>query len=337
MNFNFDDIHTTEKLLTRFGEEDIMERMGVPIEEAVEGGRFCSPYRDDNTPTCSVWRADGNDRLYYMDWALFDKPLDIYDLYMHVYGVGSFKDASAGIWDMMTKKDPSRSAQEHIQQVRSKSSNETKVTATPRAWSIEDTRWWSSFGISMSTLIQFDVEPIQSAFLGHDLIYNHVPDIVKPGYLYTFPEAIKVYFPHRGYNRFYHDSGKTVQGWTQLPAEGDFVVVTKSMKDVMLLHELQIPAVAPMSESILLDQDSVVSLKKRFKNVVVLMDNDHAGIVALRKYKAQGLTILMLSRHWAKDISDFYLKYGIDRTSRLINATKWNLLKGGSSLSHFKL
>jgi hypothetical protein len=337
MNFNFDDVHTKDKLLERFAEEDIMEMMGVPIEDAIEGGRFCSPYRNDGSPTCSVWRASGNDRLYYMDWAVFDKPLDIYELYMHVYGVASFTEASDGIWTMMTEENPSRTAQQRISEIRSKSSNETKVTATPRPWTEADTRWWSSFGITMPTLIQFDVQPVQSAFLGQDLIYNYIPKVVKPGYLYTFKGAIKVYFPHRGYNRFYHDNGKTVQGFDQLPADGEFVVVTKSMKDVMLLHELGVPAVAPMSESILLDQDSVASLKKRFKNVVVLMDNDHAGIVALRKYKVQGLRILMLSRNWAKDISDFYLKYGVNKTSRLINATKWHLLHGGASLSQFKL
>jgi hypothetical protein len=337
MNFNFDDIHTTEKLLTRFGEEDIMERMGVPIEDAVEGGRFCSPYRNDSTPTCSVWRAPGNDRLYYMDWAVFDEPLDIYELYMHVYSVDSFKEASDGIWDMMTSESSSRTALQRISEIRSKSSDETKVTAVPRSWSKEDVAWWSSFGITKETLIHFNVQPVQSVFLGQDIIYNYIQNVVKPGYVYTFNEAIKVYFPHRNYNRFYHDSGKIVQGWDQLPAEGDFVVVTKSLKDVMLLHELGISAVAPMSESILLDQDSVASLKKRFQHVVVLMDNDHAGIVALRKYKVQGLRILMLSRHWSKDISDFYLKYGVNKTSRLINATKWHLLHGGASLSQFKL
>jgi hypothetical protein len=333
MNFNFDEIQNSENLLKRYSEEDIMERMGVPITEE----RFKSPYRNDNKPTCSLWRAPGNDKLYYMDWALFSDPIDVYDLYMHVYNVSTFNEALTGIWEMMSEDVSSRTVQQRISEIRSKSSNETKVTAGPRPWRIEDIKWWSSFGISKYTLIHFDVQPIQSAFLGHDLIYNYIPDAVKPGYLYTFPGSIKVYFPHRKYNRFYHDSGKTVQGWTQLPAEGEFVVITKSMKDVMLLYELGVPAVAPMSESILLDQDSVVSLKKRFAYVVVLMDNDHAGIVALRKYKAQGLRILMLSRFWSKDISDFYLKYGISKTSRLVNATKWHLLNGGASLSQFKL
>jgi len=332
MKFNFGDIKSSKSLLSKYSEEEIMERLGVPIEE----GRFCSPYRDDKTPTCSLWRAPGNERLYFMDWAVFDEPVDVFDLYRYI-NYCSFDAAIEGLWELMSGDVSSQTLSVKESIVNVKSVSQTRVRAQTLALTEDDLRWWSRFGITKETLNKFNVLKAEYIWLGQDLIYTAGPG-VKPGYVYRFfKDSIKVYFPHRTYNRFYHNDGSMIQGWSQLPAEGDLVIVTKSYKDVMFFFEEGIPAVAPQSESILLDKQSVEELRSRFTNVVVLMDNDRAGIIALRKYKRLGLKIYMLSRTWSKDISDFRLKYGANKTSRLIAATKWNLLNGGSSLSNFKL
>lgn len=62
-----------------------------------------------------------------------------------------------------------------------------------------------------------------------------------------------------------------------LPKSGDYVVVTKSMKDVMVFYELGIPAIAPISENCYLTDAQHNKLIKRFKHVVLVYDNDRAG------------------------------------------------------------
>ena len=55
-----------------------------------------------------------------------------------------------------------------------------------------------------------------------------------------------------------------------LPKEGgDFVVITKSMKDCMLFHEYNIPAIAPCSENLFLTDLVVSNVKEKFPDIEI--------------------------------------------------------------------
>lgn len=68
-----------------------------------------------------------------------------------------------------------------------------------------------------------------------------------------------------------------------LPKDGDYVIVTKSLKDVMVFHEFGIPAIAPISENCYLTDAQHNKLLKRFKHVVLVYDNDKPGRQATLK------------------------------------------------------
>ena len=71
-----------------------------------------------------------------------------------------------------------------------------------------------------------------------------------------------------------------------LPKSGDILVVTKSMKDVMVLYQLGIPAIAPISENCFLTEAQYNKLQSRFKYIVLLYDNDRPGLrsmISIRK------------------------------------------------------
>ena len=112
---------------------------------------------------------------------------------------------------------------------------------------------------------------------------------------------------------------------------GNLLVVTKSMKDVMLLYELGIPAIAPCSENVFLTDNQYNKLRPHFDNCIVLFDNDIAGVQNLRKIKKQHpeLICTCIPRSLSKDISDFYAKYGKKKTIALIEEAKEYYLNGG--------
>lgn len=333
MKFNFNDIKNKETLLARYSEEEIMEMMGVPIEER----RFCSPFRNDRTPTCSLWRAPGNEVLYYMDWAVFNEPVDCFGLYMYLYNC-TFNEAIVGIWGAFDREFSSKPSTKSNHVIDARTITETKIVATSRSWTPKDLRWWNNFGVTRVELDKYLVRPAEIVWLGDRIIYQHSSSQIPSAYFYTFPEGIKVYFPSRDYNRFYHNNGKLVQGWEQLPDHGEIVVVTKSLKDVMLFSRFNLPAVAPQSESILLSNDTLVELHSRFDKVVIVYDQDRAGIIALLKYRKLGLTVFMLPKKWgAKDMTDFYAKYGLDKTSELIASTKEYLQNGGTQSFNYTI
>jgi len=67
-----------------------------------------------------------------------------------------------------------------------------------------------------------------------------------------------------------------------LPKEGgEYIVITKSLKDVMCLYEFGIPAIAPCSENLFLTESQYEKIKKKFKRILVLYDNDRPGMSAM--------------------------------------------------------
>jgi hypothetical protein len=330
MQFNFDDLRDKVTLLTRYSQEEIMEIMGIPTGQR----RFCSPFRDDRNPTCTLWKAQSG-KLYFMDWAMFEQPKDVFEVYMYLYRA-DFSEAVIGLWDLFerefTGENPRQTPRIEVD------SEELKIDVAFRELVYKDLRWWRSFGVEKDILEKYNVRAVQSVWINERLTYNRVNYDVTPGYAYVFRDGSKkVYFPFKDYNRFLHDNAQIIQGYDQLPDKDSLLVITKSMKDVMLLHSLGVSAIAPQSEGIPISIEIIDELRVRFQNIVVLFDTDRAGIKGLRKYKVLNLPVYTLKRDWkTKDISDFYLKYGVDQTLELVTIFKGSL-RGGPNLSSFKI
>jgi hypothetical protein len=330
MKYDFNDTLSVQKLLNLRTDEQIMELMGVPVFER----RFCSPYRDDKNPTCSLRRGD-NGFLYYMDWAAMTNPVDFVDLYRHLHSC-DFKEALEGILKMINNNVPSQTFATVVRH-ESRTASETLIKADDRPFAFVDLQWWGRFGITKSTLEFFKVWALLRAWVGNDMIYQYIPEAgVKPAYLYR-NAGIKLYFPHRSYNRFYQNDGRSVQGYMQLPQTGKFCLITKALKDVMLAYELGLPAVAPQSEGVMLSDALLAELDFRFDYLLVLLDNDRAGIASLRKYKAKNLPIFMFPRKsGSKDLTDYRERCGPEKTFDLVQKVKNAYLVGKRlSLSEF--
>jgi len=153
--------------------------------------------------------------------------------------------------------------------------NAIKLGKNRRKWLAHDILYWQQFGISVSTLEKFNVEPLE---------YFHINNsIIKADrHCYCFieykdgKETYKIYQP---FNQFYkwlnsHDDS-IWQGWDMLPSRGHDLIITKSLKDVMALYEVaETPAVALQSENILPKIHVFKQLDERFINKYSLYDND---------------------------------------------------------------
>ena len=64
-------------------------------------------------------------------------------------------------------------------------------------------------------------------------------------------------------------SASKLQGAKQLDTENiDFIVIQKAMKDLMLMHEYDIPSVAPTSENTPISDKVLKKLQDKYKKVV---------------------------------------------------------------------
>jgi DNA primase len=87
------------------------------------------------------------------------------------------------------------------------------------------------------------------------------------------------------------------------------ICICASLKDALCLWaNTGIPSIAVQGEGYSMSDTAIEELKRRFKHIYILFDNDEAGLVDGVKLAEQtGFTNIVLPRiNEAKDISDLY-------------------------------
>ena len=292
--------------------------LGVPIKK----GLFKSPLRRDQHTTCSFFRGKtGN--LYFKDFAT-GQCLTFVGVVMEKYSC-TYHNALKIIakdFGYIQSDDVKRRALPEIKvQPKFESEKETFIQVEIKDFSESELKWWNSFGISEQTLKKYKIYSVKTVFLNGNIYAQSTQHSPIFGYYFGKKENIeqwRIYIPKRKEFRFIGNvSTKTVQGYKQLPESGKLLVITKSMKDVCLLSTLGIPAVAPNSETQFVSDKMLDELRGRFKNIVLLYDSDVTGVHFMNKIRKQhrDLIVCMIPRKYgAKDISDFYQKYGKSKT-----------------------
>lgn len=317
-NFTIEPKITKEFLLSKNSEETYMAYyLNVPVRK----GLFKSPLRVDNHNTCSFFRGKSGN-LYFKDFAT-GQCLTFEGVVMAKYGC-TYQTALKIIakdFGYIQQQTSVKKVKLPEIQPKFESEKETFIQVEIKDFSESELKWWNSFGISEKTLKKYKVFSIKTVFLNGNIYAQSTQHSPIYGYYFGKKENIeqwRLYFPKRKDFRFLGNvSTKTIQGYKQLPKDGKLLVITKSMKDSMLLDTLGIPSLSPNSETQFISEERLSELRKRFKNIILLYDSDKTGVKFMNKIKKQyhDLIICMIPRKYkAKDISDFYQKYGKDKT-----------------------
>jgi hypothetical protein len=319
-NFTIDPKITKEFLLSKNSEETYMAYyLGIPVKK----GLFRSPLRSDNHNTCSFFRGrSGN--LYFKDFAT-GQCLTFEGVVMEKYRC-TYPNALKIIAKDFGYIQSSEVKKQEIKiQPKFEGEKETFIQVEIKDFSESELKWWNSFGVTKQTLDKYKVYSIKTVFLNGNIYAQSTQHSPIYGYYFGKRENIeqwRIYMPKRKEFRFIGNvSTKTIQGYKQLPDNGKLLVITKSMKDTMLLSSLGIPAVAPNSETQFVSEKLLDEFRERFKNIVLLYDSDLTGVRFMNKIRKQyrDLIVCMIPRKYeAKDISDFYQKYGRSKTISLI-------------------
>ena len=319
-NFTIDPKITKEFLLSKNSEETYMSYyLGIPVKK----GLFRSPLRADNHNTCSFFRGrSGN--LYFKDFAT-GQCLTFEGVVMEKYHC-TYPNALKIIAKDFGYIQSSEVKKQEIKiQPKFEGEKETFIQVEIKDFSESELKWWNSFGVTKQTLDKYKVYSIKTVFLNGNIYAQSTQHSPIYGYYFGKKENIeqwRIYMPKRKEFRFIGNvSTKTIQGYKQLPNNGKLLVITKSMKDTMLLSSLGIPTVAPNSETQFVSEKLLDEFRERFKNIVLLYDSDLTGVRFMNKIRKQyrDLIVCMIPRKYeAKDISDFYQKYGRSKTISLI-------------------
>lgn len=323
MNFSFQPKITKELILSRFSEEQLMEYyLHLPVKK----GLFRSPLRRDKQPTCSFYRNKSG-TLIFKDFAT-GQHLNVFDVVQSIFKCDYFESLRiiandfGIVRDNTLRKNPGKI---NLNPIKIKDKEISKIQIEVQEFTDSELKWWGKYGISKDILKRFDVYSCKHVFLNDQLFaksQQHCPIFGYYGKKYQGLELWRCYFPKRTSFRFITNwPSKKIQGYDQLPKKGKLLVITKSMKDSMCLYSCGITACAPNSENLFIPDKVLEDLKNRFKNIVVLYDNDRPGLYNMAKIRKEHpeLTYVFIPKKYgSKDISDFYKDHGRKETLNLI-------------------
>lgn len=323
MDFSFQPKITKELILSRFSEEQLMEYyLHLPVKK----GLFRSPLRRDKQPTCSFYRNKSG-TLIFKDFAT-GQHLNVFDVVQSIFRCDYFESLRiiandfGIVRDNTLHKNPGKI---NLNPIKIKDKEISKIQIEVQEFTDGELKWWGKYGISKDILKRFDVYSCKHVFLNDQLFaesQQHCPIFGYYGKKYQGLELWRCYFPKRTSFRFITNwPSKKIQGYDQLPKKGKLLVITKSMKDSMCLYSCGITACAPNSENLFISDKVLEDLKSRFRNIVVLYDNDRPGLYNMAKIRREHpeLTYVFIpKRYGSKDISDFYKDHGRKETLNLI-------------------
>jgi 5S rRNA maturation endonuclease (ribonuclease M5) len=301
--FNLGEVIDKEFVLTRIHQEFIFEKY---LEIKIEfGKKYLNPLRIDNNPDC-YFNYDKRGILKFVDFAR-GWSWDCFNVVQIKYNC-SFKDSLLIISNdfNLTNKPVDIKLVESFRNKSFYKKEECIIDIKIRNWRKYDIEYWNQFGIDLTTLQFFKVIPIEYAWINKELIYTFRNNDLA--YYYNFNNKDgQLYLPFRNKNKnkFYITSSNIVMGYDQLPLSGDYLIITKSYKDIMSMNSFEIPAISPSSENVLIKKQVIDDFKKRFKNIYTLYDNDIAGKKAsLKMKKSFHTTPLLFPKDHYKDFSD---------------------------------
>jgi hypothetical protein len=305
---------------------------------------FCATYRIDNNPSFSIRENKYTGRLSGVDWAR-DWHGDIFNYLEMVYSI-SFYYTLIKInidFDLKLAYSTLRYPIEGLKVNKISSEDKIKVEnynvaikasqiklqIVKRVSTERDIEYWAQYGISRETLNYYHVTPVLELYRNGECIYRYISldSEYDPCFAYYFPRSkhIKCYFPYRKDRRFLGNISNLtdIQGYDQCDIKGPsrLLVLTKSMKDCMLLHEFGIDAIAIHGETQKFSPDFIRHIKKYYPRIVSLYDRDPSGFLGARYlWKEYRIAPFFIpKRTECKDISDLYKKHGREVAEKMIH------------------
>lgn len=264
-----------------------------------------------------------------------------------MYGL-SFPEAVKKVAEDLLSEDKKESLQSKILHQKQEIDRLTKpiikekinFSLIGKKWNKSEWFFWKKYGITIKTLRKYKVKSLSYVAINNKTLFRSEAD--NPLFAYIVNKGVKIYRPYsiskanKWRNNLTEDD---IEGLEQLGLDKlkayktrNLLIITKSLKDVMVLSEMGYDAIASHSETSMIKDELITKIKKHYKNVVVLFDNDSAGIKGALAYKERyGFDSIFLDL--SKDISDSVVTLGFLETKA---AFKNKIIKNGYDFSRTK-
>lgn len=274
-----------------------------------------SPLREDRNPSFGIYSPDGT-KVKYIDFSTRDNG-DIFTLLMKMWNMPLNEVCNRILDDFSKNLKSTINVSRSVPNYRTESTRHHSDTlrCKTREWRDYDLKYWASYGIPLEWLKYADVYPIS-----HKIILRGEDKMIfgADKHAYVFVEykegrtSLKIYQPYnkKGFKWTNSHDKSVISLWTKVPEYGEMICICSSLKDALCLWaNTGIPALAIQGEGYGISDTAINELKRRYKKVYILLDNDEAGLLnGDRLSKSTGFINIVLPKEYgAKDISDLFL------------------------------
>lgn len=200
-----------------------------------------------------------------------------------------------------------------------KQSSKYKVSSMSfRSWNTQDQYLWTQFNIGSKLLEEYCVRPLDYYTMTNESKELTIHGNYLYGYFRQDGSLYKIYQP-KTLDKKFIKVGSHIQGLEQCKPDMKYLIIVSSLKDIMSLKSLKlsnINIVAPDSENTLIRRDYMEEWKVEYDMIIVLFDNDPAGIAAMEKYKKEYPFVETALLPMSKDLSDSIKDSGVKEVRR---------------------
>ena len=284
-----------------------------------------SPLRPDNRPSFGLYSPDGT-HINYIDFGTKDKgtTLTLLSKMWNTDTYNTIKKINDEI-GLISNSHGIITLNKSNNRVVVKKSVSTDLKCKIREWKDYDIKYWESYGISLKWLKLAEVYPISHKIIVKN---NHSYVFKADKYAYAYVEhkegkvTLKIYQP---FNKKYKWSNKhdksVISLWTKVPEYGDKLCICSSLKDALCLWaNTAIPSLSIQGEGYSMSKTAIDELKRRYKKVYILLDNDITGLLdGVKLAEETGfINIILPQFEGGKDVSDLMKAKGKEAFLKII-------------------
>lgn len=279
-----------------------------------------SPLRQDDKPSFSVF-TDRKGTLRFKDFGTGSTG-DCFTLIQQMFGIDFYSSlvriSEDFKLDLMYDKrnvvhKPFDGFVTAIKELKFDAKKSINVKIQP--YTFVDKYYWEQYGINEEVLKYYNIFSCKCVFIGDKVVGYYKNNDPMYGYLFYKDDVYtwKIYRPlSLTGHKWMSNTNRTIfQGWDQLPERGELIIITKSLKDVMVLRTLGFISAALQNEITSIKDTVARELYERFNKVYILNDFDLTGVKGANNLKKKyGFFPIFLQdfrtrNNGYKDISDF--------------------------------
>jgi len=287
----------TDKLFDVVSSYDIYCEL---IGEEIEVGKvILSPIRKDKRPTFILFVPEDKDEVFFKDFAWRGGNVFTFVRLFALYQEGITLNTRLSIIQYIDSKLGlglyGTARKEHIARRNVGKDfylSKRSVRFKSRDFTERDLEYWSRYHISRETLEIFNVRSVHKLLNeANEVIYTY--SRYQLAFAYVVFNKVKLYNPEadpkfkwRNTCPAYYFQG--LQQINELKSNNTSLIITKSMKDVMVFYEFlhdRYDVLAPHSETYNPTDEFLQSLYKKYSEIIVIYDFDRAGVSGANKLK----------------------------------------------------